>query len=51
MARGDADTVRKHVAALPDDVQDLYRELARAALRLAELPPERRAAIEEALQS
>ena len=51
VARGDADTVRKHLAALPDDVRDLYRELARAALRLAELPPERRAAIEEALQS
>jgi predicted short-subunit dehydrogenase-like oxidoreductase (DUF2520 family) len=50
VARGDAETVRRHLTALPDDVRDLYRELARAALRLAELAPERRAAIEEALE-
>jgi predicted short-subunit dehydrogenase-like oxidoreductase (DUF2520 family) len=50
VARGDADTVRRHLAALPEDVRDLYRELARAALRLADLPSERRAAIEEALE-
>ncbi|KPJ97014.1 MAG: hypothetical protein AMS20_17715, partial [Gemmatimonas sp. SG8_28] len=50
VARGDAETVRRHVAALPDDVRGLYRELARAALRLAELPAERRAAIEQALR-
>ncbi len=51
VARGDAETVRKHLAALPEDVRGLYCELARAALRLAELPPERRAAIEEVLES
>jgi predicted short-subunit dehydrogenase-like oxidoreductase (DUF2520 family) len=51
VARGDAATIRKHLAALPADVQDLYRELARAALRLAELPPEKWDAVEEALES
>jgi predicted short-subunit dehydrogenase-like oxidoreductase (DUF2520 family) len=50
VARGDAETVRRHLAALPDDVRDLYRELARAALRLADLPPERRAAVEQMLE-
>jgi predicted short-subunit dehydrogenase-like oxidoreductase (DUF2520 family) len=51
VARGDAETVRRHLAALPADVRDLYRELAWAALRLADLPPERRAAVETALES
>ncbi len=51
VARGDADTIRMHLGALPADVRDLYRELARAALRLAELPPDRWDAVEEALES
>ncbi len=51
VARGDVETLRSHLAVLPDDVGDLYRELARAALRFADLPPERRAAIEAALEA
>lgn len=35
IARGDADTVRAHRAALPADLLPLYDELARAALRLS----------------
>ena len=35
VARGDVETVRSHLAALPAEEQDLYRALARAAQRLA----------------
>jgi predicted short-subunit dehydrogenase-like oxidoreductase (DUF2520 family) len=34
VARGDADTVARHLATLPTDERDAYRALARAALRL-----------------
>lgn len=47
--RGDADTVRRHLEVLPEDLRAPYRALARAALALAELPPDRRARVEEAL--
>jgi predicted short-subunit dehydrogenase-like oxidoreductase (DUF2520 family) len=35
VARGDADTVRRHLAALPADERAAYRALAREALRLS----------------
>jgi predicted short-subunit dehydrogenase-like oxidoreductase (DUF2520 family) len=35
VARGDWETVAKHLAALPTDERDLYRSLANAAARLA----------------
>ncbi len=51
VARGDVETIGRHLAALPPEAAVLYRELARAALDLAELAPERRAAVERALES
>jgi predicted short-subunit dehydrogenase-like oxidoreductase (DUF2520 family) len=36
IARGDIDTVRDHLAALPDDELGAYRALAREALRVSE---------------
>lgn len=49
VARGDAATVRRHLAALPPDLAELYRSLGRAALRMADLAPETRRAVAEAL--
>ncbi|MFQ6044927.1 MAG: Rossmann-like and DUF2520 domain-containing protein [Gemmatimonadales bacterium] len=49
VARGDADTVRMHLATLPRDLVEPYRALARAALEIAELSEEKKRAIEEAL--
>jgi predicted short-subunit dehydrogenase-like oxidoreductase (DUF2520 family) len=34
VARGDADTVARHLATLPGEERDAYRALAREALRL-----------------
>lgn len=50
VARGDAATVRRHLAALPADLVEPYRALARAALEMAELPQKRRAAVLEAIE-
>jgi predicted short-subunit dehydrogenase-like oxidoreductase (DUF2520 family) len=50
VARGDAETIRRHLATLPPEAATLYRELARAALELADLIPEQRAAVEGALE-
>jgi predicted short-subunit dehydrogenase-like oxidoreductase (DUF2520 family) len=36
IARGDADTVCKHLQALPDDTKALYRQLALATIPLAQ---------------
>jgi predicted short-subunit dehydrogenase-like oxidoreductase (DUF2520 family) len=49
VARGDAHTIERHLAALQGDTLALYRALARATLGLADLPPDRRAAIERLL--
>lgn len=38
VARGDVDTVRAHLDALPPDEHEAYRSLARAARRLATVP-------------
>lgn len=38
VARGDWETVRRHLAALPDDEREPYRALARATARLADRP-------------
>ena len=50
IARGDLETIRRHVAALSPDDARLYRMLGREALRIATLDPERRAAVERALE-
>lgn len=51
IARGDADTVARHLAALGEGPDaDLYRSLGRATLRLARLDPAVRARIEALLQ-
>jgi len=42
VSRGDAATVRRHLDALPPEAARLYRELARATLQLADVPPEQR---------
>lgn len=48
--RGDANTIRQHLAALPEDVRDVYGALARAALALTDLPAAKRKAVEKALR-
>lgn len=48
-ARGDADTIRRHLAALTGDEVELYRMLGREAADLADLDPARRSAVEKAL--
>ena len=48
-ARGDAETIRRHLAALSGEDAELYRLLGREAADLAELEPARRAAVEKAL--
>jgi predicted short-subunit dehydrogenase-like oxidoreductase (DUF2520 family) len=49
VARGDVETVRRHLAALSGADRELYRTLSRAALELARLDPERRRAIRDLL--
>ena len=49
IARGDVETVRRHVAALDEPRARLYRLLARAALDLARLEDSKRRALEELL--
>ena len=49
VVRGDAQSVRRHIAALPDAHGDLYRMLARAALEHSKLTEAEKAAVEEAL--
>ena len=50
VARGDVDTIRKHLAALAGADAALYRALSRAALALADLDAERRQAVALALK-
>lgn len=45
IARGDAATVRAHLAALPADVRPLYIALGRVTLEMANLDPAARAAV------
>lgn len=49
VARGDVETIRRHLEALRGADAELYRTLSRAALPLAQLDPERRRAIERLL--
>jgi predicted short-subunit dehydrogenase-like oxidoreductase (DUF2520 family) len=49
VARGDVETVRRHLAALAEPQARLYRLLARAALELARLEDSKRRALEELL--
>lgn len=49
IVRADLDTIRRHLESLPAEAAELYRELARAALRLADLSVKQRAAIEDCL--
>ena len=49
IARGDVETVRRHLDALAGAERDLYRALGRAALALTGLPGERRRALEALL--
>jgi len=49
VARGDVDTIRKHLAALDGADAELYRALSRAALAVSDLDPERRRAIADVL--
>lgn len=51
VVRGDVGTVRRHLEALDGERRELYQALARELLRLAgpDLPPDRAAALEEAL--
>jgi predicted short-subunit dehydrogenase-like oxidoreductase (DUF2520 family) len=48
-ARGDVETIRRHLAALDGADAELYRALSRAALALSDLDPERRRAIADLL--
>lgn len=50
IARGDAATVRAHLAALPDDLRDAYRALGRVALALAQLDDPARATLRDILE-
>jgi predicted short-subunit dehydrogenase-like oxidoreductase (DUF2520 family) len=47
--RGDAHTIRRHLAALPEQEAELYRLLAHAALSLSDLTPDEVGAIEREL--
>lgn len=49
VARGDAETIRRHLAALTTEQATLYRALGRVALAIADLPVEKRRAVERAL--
>jgi predicted short-subunit dehydrogenase-like oxidoreductase (DUF2520 family) len=50
ISRGDAATVRRHLTLLKGEQADIYRVLGRVALRLADLDPQQRKGIEEALR-
>jgi predicted short-subunit dehydrogenase-like oxidoreductase (DUF2520 family) len=50
IARGDAATVRAHLAALPADLRPLYVALGRVALELAPLDAALRAAVKQAME-
>lgn len=50
VARGDAGTVARHLAALPPAPRATYLALARATLRIARIPPRPRAALASALR-
>ncbi len=50
VARGDVETIRRHLRALQATDADLYRALSRAALELASLDPDRRRAIQDLLR-
>jgi predicted short-subunit dehydrogenase-like oxidoreductase (DUF2520 family) len=53
IARGDAEVVRRHVAALPKELKRAYREAGKLALLLAELgglSPSRARAVRRALE-
>jgi predicted short-subunit dehydrogenase-like oxidoreductase (DUF2520 family) len=50
ISRGDSATVRKHLSLLKGEQANLYRELGKVALRLADLSPEQRRGIEDALK-
>ncbi len=50
VVRGDSETIRRHLESVPAETAELYRALARAALRLVDLPAEKRAAVEAVLQ-
>jgi predicted short-subunit dehydrogenase-like oxidoreductase (DUF2520 family) len=49
VARGDVETIRRHLAALDGADAALYRALSRAALALSDLDAERRLAVAEVL--
>ena len=49
VARGDVETIRRHLEVLRPADAELYRMLSRSALELARLDPERRGAIEDLL--
>lgn len=49
VTRGDADTIRRHLAALSPEDADLYRVLARAAMSLVRLSPIEMRAVQEQL--
>ncbi len=51
VARGDAESVRRHLAALQGLEAALYRELSRATLELATLDEKQRRAVLEALKT
>lgn len=51
VARGDVESIRRHLAALEGQDAVLYRELSRATLEIAELEDERRRAIVNALDA
>jgi predicted short-subunit dehydrogenase-like oxidoreductase (DUF2520 family) len=50
VARGDVETIRRHLEVLQETDAELYRALSRAALDLARLDPDRRRAIQELLR-
>ena len=51
VSRGDAETVAKHLDALPDDIVEVYRHLAKAAIDVAGLDGAAREDMERTLQS
>jgi predicted short-subunit dehydrogenase-like oxidoreductase (DUF2520 family) len=50
ISRGDAATVRKHLSLLRGTQAELYRQLGRVALDLADLPPDQREEVARALK-
>ena len=49
-ARGDVETIKRHMAALKGEDAELYQLLGRAAADLADLDPRKRAAVKRALK-